>query len=180
LEEKQMIRKCLGVLVAGMLIAAPMKSAEAQGFEEGYMDIGLVIGIGGIGDASLAFGGRFEKALRPIESLGNGIVGIQIGFQYYSWSSFGYSVSYIPIGATANYHFKLTDVKWDPFVGLGLGFEIVTCDIPGPFGCEGYSSGIYFIGRAGIRYFVGPKIAIYADVGAGGATINIGAMLRLK
>jgi hypothetical protein len=146
------------------------------------MDIGPTIGLGGIGDASFAFGARFEKGLNQIASLGSGTPGIMVSFEYYSWDAGFYSFSYIPIGATFNYHFKLTDTKLDPFVGLGLGFEIVDCSYDGPFGfdCGGYDSGIYFIGRAGLRYFLAEKLALYADVGAGAATLNVGVMFRLK
>jgi outer membrane protein W len=118
--------------------------------------------------------------------LGSGNLGIQVGFDYFSWSteSFGfgnYSWTNISIGATANYHFKLVDTKFDPFVGLGLGYENWSCDYGGSGNlCGAYSSAIYFIGRAGGRYFVSEKVALYADVGAGAATLNLGAMFRLK
>jgi outer membrane protein W len=129
----------------------------------------------------MAFGGRFEMALKPMPQLGGGMIGIQVGATYYSYGDAYWNYKYIPIGVTANYHFKLADSKLDPFVGAGLGYEIITC---GGTGLSGFSCGatsaIYYIGRAGVRYFVTPKLALYADAGAGGALANVGVMLRLK
>jgi hypothetical protein len=179
----------LGV-VACVTLAAQPALAQAKGgapiFNVGYTDIGPVIGNGGLGSASAAFGGRFEHAIQTLPSMGNGILGIEVGADYYSWSansSFSnYSVKYIPIGVTANYHFKVTEPKLDPFVGLGLGYNVVSCSyssaFTGSFSC-GYNSGIYFIGRAGARYFFSPKMALYGDVGAGAATLSVGLMFKM-
>ena len=91
--------------------------------------------LGGVGSASASFGGRFEHAIKALPDLGNGMLGIQAAFDYYSWSGgtgLGtYSWKYIPIGVTANYHFKISEPKLDPFVGLGLGYQYITCDAPG-------------------------------------------------
>jgi hypothetical protein len=180
-------------LAALALIAATAPTAGAQArpaapqsFSPGYVDVGPTIGLGGLGSASAAFGGRFEKAIKSLPDMGNGILGIQAGVDYYSWSSgniggYSWSYKYIPVGVTANYHFALEDKRFDPFVGLGLGYNVVTCSWSGPSAGDcGYSSGIYFIGKAGARYFFNPKIAAYADVGAGAATLNLGLMFKLQ
>jgi hypothetical protein len=84
------------------------------------------------------------------------------------------------IGVTANYHFKMVDKKFYPFIGAGLGYEIVnvnaSCVYLGVDYCRSYSSEIYVIIKGGIRYFISPATALYADVGAGAATLNVGAM----
>jgi hypothetical protein len=172
------------VASSAQVAAAQAKQAGTPIFGLGYTDIGGVIGLGGVGSASASFGGRFEHAIKALPDLGNGMLGIQAAFDYYSWSGgtgLGtYSWKYIPIGVTANYHFKVTEPKLDPFVGLGLGYQIITCDAPGlPSGyCS--NSAVYFIGRAGARYFFSPKMAVYGDVGAGGATLNLGVMFKLN
>jgi len=170
--------------------AAPVAGAQSKGgtpiFTTGYTDIGAVVGLGGLNGASASFGGRFEHAIKPLPSLGNGMLGIQAAAEYYSWSSsfvgYSWSYKYIPIGVTANYHFKLDEPKIDPFVGLGLGYNVVSCNFSGSAGINdcGYSSGIYAIARAGARYFFSPKMAVYGDVGAGGATLNLGVMFKLN
>jgi hypothetical protein len=181
------MKKILGFVTAIAFASVAAQSASAQGFVPGYTDIGPIVGLGGIGDAGLAFGGRFEKGLQPMPSLGSGTLGVQVGVDYFSWSDrFGgssdYSFNNLSIGVTANYHFRLTDTRLDPFVGLGLGYENWSCDGPGGIFdyCGTYSSAIYFIGRAGMRYFMSEKLALYGDVGAGAATLNLGVMFRLR
>jgi hypothetical protein len=173
------------VALTAQTAAAQSKSAGGA-FGVGYTDIGPTIGLGGLNGASASFGGRFEHAIKPLPDLGNGMLGIQVAAEYYSWSSnftgFSSSIKYIPIGVTANYHFKLDEPKIDPFVGLGLGYNVVSCSYSSTFGNSGdcgYSSGIYVIARAGARYFFSPSMALYGDVGAGGATLNVGLMFKI-
>ena len=170
------------VAIAGLAMAAQTAAAQAKPtyFNMGYTDIGPTVGIGNLGSASASFGGRFEHAIKPLPDLGNGMLGIQVGAEYYSWSNPFFSYKYIPIGVTANYHFKLDEPKFDPFVGLGLGYQIISCDFTGSginSGCS--NSAIYFIGRAGARYFLSQGMSVYADVGAGAATFNVGMMFKL-
>jgi len=168
-------------------LSAQAKPAAPGNFGMGYTDVGPTIGLGGLGSASAAFGGRFEHAIKTLPDMGNGVLGIQAGVDYYSWSSgaiggYNWSYKYIPVGVTANYHFALEDKRFDPFVGLGLGYNVVSCSWSGPtIGSNdcGYNSGIYFIGKAGARYFFSPKMAVYGDVGAGAATLNLGLMFKL-
>ena len=174
--------------VALLAVTAQAAAAQAKGtssFSLGYTDIGAVVGLGGLNGASASFGGRFEHAIKALPDLGNGILGIGVSADYYSWSAgftgYSWSYKYIPIGVTANYHFKLDEPKIDPFVGLGLGYNVISCNVTGSFNGDcGYSSGIYAIARAGARYFFSPKMAVYGDAGAGGATLNLGVMFKLN
>jgi opacity protein-like surface antigen len=188
--ETEMMRKLSAVVTALACIAAASTSAAAQAKGSGsvgvgYTDIGPTIGLGGLNGASASFGGRFEHVFKDLPDLGNGKLGIQASFNYYSWSSnagnFNFSYRYIPIGVTANYHFKLDEPKIDPFVGLGLGYNIVNCSYSGSTSnaCA-YSSGVYLIARAGARYFFAPNMAVYGDIGAGGATLNLGVMFKVN
>jgi hypothetical protein len=143
------------------------------------MDLGPTLGLGGIGAAGLALGGRFERAIKRLPDLGNGVLGIQASIDMWNYDDryvgVDYDWRYINLGVTANYHFEVkSNPKVDPFVGLGLGNSVVDTDFAGD-----YSSGIYFIGRAGIRYFYKPRLALYADVGAGASTLNLGATFGL-
>jgi outer membrane protein W len=127
--------------------------------------------------------------MKQMPEIGNGIIGLGVGASYYSWSASGAagsvswkaSTTYIPIGVTANYHFPLEDSPIDPFLGLGLGYSIVSysCDYTGITAACGdaSSSALYVIGRAGVRYHM-EKFALYADAGAGDATLNVGVMFR--
>ncbi len=175
------MRRTLLVAAGMLIVAAAARPAMGQDFKPGFSDIGPTIGLGGIGSATLAIGGRFEHAIKALPDLGGGTLGIEVSADYYHWSNADVSWSYIPIGATANYHFKLADEKLDPFLGLGLGFQVISCSFPGggSNGCN-VSSGIYAIGRAGARYFWKPDMAFYGDVGAGAAALNLGVMFKLK
>ena len=178
--------------VATMLVLATSSvEARAQnaagGVGMGYTDLAGVVGLGGIGGASLALGARFEKIFKSLPDMNNGLLGLQVAADWWSWNYnyFGNSsssVSYIPIGVTANYHFKMDNKKIDPFLGAGLGYQIVnaSCVYNGVDYCGSYSSEIYFITKGGIRYYLNPGTAIYADVGAGAATLNVGASFRMK
>jgi hypothetical protein len=168
------------MLVAALGAAAPVAMAQSEGnFKVGYMDIGPTLGLGGSG-GGLAFGGRFERGVKELTSLNNGVLGIEASVDTWSYShgysAYSYDFRYISIGLTANYHFKVKDnPKVDPFLGLGLGNSSVSTSYKG----AGYSSGVYFIGRAGIRYFFKPRIALYADGGAGASSLNFGVTFGL-
>jgi hypothetical protein len=172
-------------IAAALLLALPVADAAAQ-LPKGYTDIGVVAGLGNIGNAGLAPGARFERIIRDLPDLGGGTLGIGVGVNYYSYSdrlgTVGWDSSILPIGATGNYHFKLANKKWDAFVGAGLGYQIINCSFSG-LGTSGDlcgNSAVYFIGRAGGRYFYRPNLALYADAGAGDAALNIGATLKLR
>ena len=181
------------IAVTAQTAAAQAKKAAVGSFGLGYTDVGVVVGLGSVGGANASFGGRFEHAIKVLPELANGILGIQAAFDYWSWSGrtviatgpntnqiVNYNWKYVPIGVTANYHFKLDEPKIDPFVGLGLGYEYISCDAPGAGVGYCSNSSIYFIGRVGARYFFSPNMAAYGDAGAGAATLNLGIMFKLQ
>lgn len=173
---RTVLRRAL-VGLATIAIASPAFAQASGGesmFKPQYMDIGPTVGFGGIGSAGVAFGGRFERGIKRLPDLGDGVLGIEASIDIWNYNNrFGtlqYDFRYISIGVTANYHFQVkSNPKVDPFLGLGLGNSMVSTDYAGDYG-----SGIYFIGRAGIRYFYKPRLALYADAGAGASTLNVG------
>lgn len=173
----------LTTLVALCFLTNPVAHAQSSpptgNFKVGYTDVGPTIGLGGIGSAGLAFGARFERGIKALPDFGNGVLGIQASLDTWNYNDNftggAYDFRYVSIGVTANYHFQVKDKpKLDPFLGLGLGNSSVSTDYAGD-----YSSGIYFIGRAGLRYFYTPRLAMYADVGAGAAALNAGVTFGL-
>jgi hypothetical protein len=177
------LKRALGIAALASVVGAPV--ATAQGIGVGHTDVGFVIGLGGIGGADVALGGRFEKVIRSLPDMGDGLLGIQVSVDWWSWDrnfpgAGRASVSYLPIGVTASYHFRTDNRKIDPFVGAGLGYEIVSCEFDGIDYCGSYSGDLYVIARAGIRYFTSESLALYADIGSGAATLNLGLMFRMK
>lgn len=168
-------------LVGAALVAlstAPV-GAQGKGFQPGYTDIGATVGLGNVG-GSLALGGRFERAIKKLPDLGDGTLAFGAAVDYWSYDqrvlNVNWGWSYLAFGGTANYHFKVENKKIDPFIGLGLGFWSASTDFVGA-----ETSQLYFIGRAGIRYFFQEKMALYADAGASGAAaLNVGLVFGLK
>ena len=166
----------------GALTVASLVPTGAHGqVRKGYSDVGFVLGIGNLGDANLSFGGRYENIFKKLPDLGNGLLGFEVSADVYTFGRGNRaSVSYIPIGATMNYHFPIDPSnKVDLFLGAGLGFQTVRCSNFGNVDC-GFNSGLYVIGRAGGRYFFTPKVALYGDLGSGAATLNLGLTFRLQ
>lgn len=167
----------LSAIAAAMTVGASTVQAQLP---KGYTDIGIVAGLGNTGEAGIAPGARFERIIKDLPNMGGGTLGIGAGVNYYSWSVPYFKWSYLPIGVTANYHFKLENKKWDAFLGAGLGYQIISCDYTG-IGVDVCSnSTTYFIVRAGGRYFVNSGMAVYADAGAGDAALNVGLTFKLK
>ena len=173
----------LAVLLLVGLTLAVASSARAQGgFTAKRTRIGPVLGLGGLGGANTSIGGRFEKAIKQAPGLGDGVVSFQASVDYYSYSTnFGagsdFSFRYIPFSGTVNYHINTKSPKWDAFVGAGLGYLSVSTSYAGLGSYSG--SGIYFVGRLCGSYSIANPLALYADVGAGAATLNVGVMFDL-
>jgi hypothetical protein len=158
-----------------------MAAAQA-GFGPGTTDLGPAIGLGGIGDAGISIGGRFEHGIKTLPSLKDGVLSVAASVDHYSFDSGicnGCGFSFTPIGVTVNYHFHLDNQQWDPFIGLGLG-DLIFSE---PAACSGHcgqNSGIYFIGRLGVRYYLQSKLALYADLGAGEGALHVGVMWKIS
>ncbi len=170
------------LLAFGALALTGLATTEARAqVRKGYSDVGFVVGIGNLDDANLSFGGRYENIFKKLPDLGNGLLGFMVSADVYSFGAGNRSnVRYIPIGATVNYHFPIDPSnKVDLFLGAGLGFRSVNCSNFATRDC-GYNSGLYVIGRAGGRYFFTPKVALYGDLGAGAATLNLGLTFKLQ
>jgi len=176
-----MRRVTMAALLVGGLTLAAAPAANAQGgFGSKSTRIGPVIGLGGIGDAGISWGGRFEKGIKQLPNVGNGILAFQLSVDYYSFNqNFGtaFDFKYIPFSGTINYHINTKSEKFDAFVGAGLGYLYLSSSYSGPGNVSG--SGIYFVGRLGGSYAIAKAIQLYADVGAGAATLNGGVMFAL-
>ena len=181
----RMVKQLSTVVAALAVLATSSLEVRAQAATGqvgmGYSDIAAVVGLGGIGEASIALGGRYEKIIKSLPDMNDGLLGLRIGADWYSFSvSAGgesYSWSYIPISGSVNYHFKMENKKFDPFVGAGLGFYIVS--EPSGYPGSAFNSGLYFIGVIGMRYFLSEKMAFYADAGAGAGALHVGLSWKL-
>lgn len=176
-------RLVVAALAALALTIGSVAPAAAQdGFVVGHTDAGPILGLGGLGGADFAIGGRYEVGIKQLPDLGNGILGIQGAVDYYN-ADYDFlvndSFTYMPISVVANYHINLKNKKFDPFVGLGLGYLYARYDCGALCGSAS-TGGVYLVGRLGMRYFMRPKLAFYADVGAGAASLDVGLVFKLK
>lgn len=179
-----MFRRQLTLIIAalGIMLGSALQASAQDGFTVGHTDAGPIIGLGGLGGADFAVGGRYEVGVKQLPDLGNGVLGIQGAVDYYN-ANYDFlgddSFTYIPISVVANYHFNLKNKKIDPFLGLGLGYLYARYDC-GTFCGSASTGGVYLVGRLGMRYFMKPKMAFYADVGAGAASLDVGLVFKLK
>ena len=144
------------------------------GLTPGKNYLGPSIGLGFI-NSSPMFGVNYEHALDKNFGIG-GIV------RYQSYSEdIGYGVSwgytYMFFGAQVNYHFEdlIKDTKWDPFVGLVLGYNSVSVSSKGTIGNHSASanSGLFFSGHATMRYWLNPDLGIQARLGFGNVETSL-------
>jgi len=165
-----MIRNIFTALfaIAALVFFAPKANAQ---FDNHLNYAGAHIGLSGVGSA-LTLGLDYERGVTDIGQAGPGIIGIGGLFDYYHWSEdqFGYggSWTYIDLGVSGMYHFVLDDRKWDPFLGLVLGYEIATWSWSGVSYTSNPTAGGFTLGgSAGIRYFFNDNWAAQARVGFG-------------
>jgi hypothetical protein len=177
------MKKHLLLYAAASLLGATalLPSRASAQFTNGSNYIGPELGLGiGFGNGVM-IGGMFETPITNPGTVGPGRLAIAARIDYWSWSDnaysdYSYTYSYIPIGVLCDYHFVLLDPKgiqskWDPFIGIGLGYVIVSSSYSGPAIGDGfnpsssYGSGLFFTGQVGVRYFFSPSMAIRAVYG---------------
>ncbi len=171
-----MLRKLSAALIAAFVMAFFAPKANAQ-FEYGKNYIGPHIGLSGVGSA-LTLGADYERGITQVGEVGPGIIGIGGMFDYFSYGDaalYG-KWTYIDIGVSGMYHFVLDNKKWDPFLGLVLGYEIASWSWnSGYSGLASPSAGGFALGgSAGIRYFLSDNLALQARVGFGFYLLAVG------
>ena len=100
---------------------------------------------------------------------------------YYDSDDYKWTYTYFLIGARAAYHLKTKSDKIDPYGGLMLGYNIVSVKEPSnyPVGYSAKSSYLMYGFYGGARYFISPKMAIYAELGYGFGYLNLGLSFKL-
>jgi hypothetical protein len=156
-------------------------NANAQ-FTNGSLYLGPELGLGLGYGGGVVLGAMIESPITNPGTVGPGRLAIAGRLDYYSWSDGYFSYSYIPIGIYCDYHFAVNDTRWDPFIGLGLGYVIVSASYSGPSGYPynyGYGSTVFLAAQVGARYFVSPNVAIRAELGLGYLPLGLGVDFRI-
>lgn len=156
------------VLFISIVCLFAFGSSFAQ-FTAGNHYLGPSVGLSFLGSTP-QFGANYEYGM-DVEF---GRIGIGGVFRYWSYSenyfTGKWSYTDILIGGQANYHFKLQNSKFDPWVGVTLAYDAGSVKWDGPSGYNYVSptyGGLFFGGNAGARYFLSPTLALSARVGFG-------------
>jgi hypothetical protein len=141
---------------------------NAQAYKKGDKLLNATLAVGNT--YGFGFGASFESGITENISVGG-------SFDYIKYSYLGFNEgSLLYFGARGSYHaaeiLKLTDDKFDPYVGLGLGYV----SWPGSYSFGG--SGIFFQGHLGVRYYFSEKLGGVAEVGAGASPLKIGVAFK--
>lgn len=148
-----MLRQLSTVTLVVMMVALFSSKAHAQ-FENQKNYAGAHIGLGYY-SSGLVLGLDYERGITEIGQAGPGIIGIGGLLDFSSYSYPGGNGTYFGLGVSGMYHFVLQDRKWDPFIGLVLGYQ----------GSSYYSSGLFPFITGGIRYFFSDNLAVQARLG---------------
>ncbi|MEK6572112.1 MAG: hypothetical protein AABZ61_12120 [Bacteroidota bacterium] len=169
------LRNTSKVLVFLVVILSLISTSYGQ-FKNGQTYAGPYLGLSFLGSTA-QIGGNVEYAVEEDIGVG-GLVRYWSYSESFYWGKFSYSN--ILLAGQANYHFKTNNKKFDPFVGVDVGYDIQSAStetLVGYFGTYGVSaSGGGFIGsvHGGLRYFYKPNLAFVARVGYG--TYSYGAL----
>jgi hypothetical protein len=145
----------------------PYESRNSGSFDQSTMLLSFGLGVPAFYSGynqSPAFYGKFEHGfLRDEVGLG--------GYISTGWGSnrFGgdkYNFSAFSIGVLGYYHFnKLIPIeKMDVYAGAGFAFRRFNWDSDASF-YRGDTSGVIFVAKVGIRYYVAGNFAVYAESG---------------
>ncbi len=175
------------LLVAGIFSVTALCATNAQAqFVNGSDYIGPEIGLATGYGSGLMFGGMFEVPITNPGTAGPGILAIAARVDYFGWSYPDWTISFIPIGVFCDYHFGplMSDTRWDPFVGLGLGFVIANASykgapIDGYNPSSAYGSTVFFTGQLGARYFFSPSMAVRAEYGFSYTGLSVGLDFKI-
>ena len=172
------MKQSFAALVAVIILAGTVSVSHAQ-FTSHNVYLGPEIALGRYGTGA-AVGGFAEFPLTNPGTMGPGILALALRLDYWGYTNGDYTYSFIPISAMADYHFPLQASQFDPFAGLGLGYDVVNTTYAGTgISSPGYKSGLFLVGQIGARYFFSPGFAARAEVGFGDAFLGLGVDFKL-
>lgn len=173
----QAFRPCM--LVAALVVLGSLLApctARAQFTEDGRW-AGFHLGVSGVGSTA-AIGVQGEVAYNDRIAIGAWVDTWSYG---QSFSVLGTNTSwntrYVALAGTGSYHFPIeNNEKLDPFVGLSVGYFVVSASATGPTGSifTGDGSRMFIGGQAGVRYFFKENMAGVALIGVGASYLTVG------
>lgn len=123
------------------------------------------------------YGANYENQLKQVGNTSTISIGGILRYTTYNdtWKYGSYNekidYTYTVIGLQSNLHFnKIGNKKFVPFLGVMLGYNIVSVSYSNNVGSEfsaTANSGLWIWGQAGARYFLGKNIAGTVRISAG-------------
>jgi hypothetical protein len=165
------------LLIGGLLLP---RSAAAQ-FKTGDKYLGAHIGMSGVGSTA-ALGVSGEVAYTDRIAIGAWADYWSYGDDYIVLgTNYGWDIRYLALAGTGSYHFPIeSQPKLDPFLGVALGYFIVSTDGGGAgVSYSGSASRIFVGGFGGARYHFTPNVAGVARAGFGASYLTFGVDLKL-
>ncbi len=174
---------CL-LVTAGLVAALALPGGAGAQLTKGQKILGVHVGLSGVGSAA-SVGVSGEVAYNSRISIGGWLDTWSYGQSYRSGTeSANWSVRYVAIAGTGAFHFPIeSNPKWDPFVGLALGYYVVNSSTSSSLGADysysGSSSRLFLGGFGGARYYFKPNLAGMARVGFGSSYLTVGLDFRM-
>jgi hypothetical protein len=186
--------KKIGTLLFIALLALNL-TAQDNMFAKGDKVVNLGIGFGGHYYSSFSsgyskipfFSGSVDVGVVD-GVLDEGTIGVggYIGYTSSKWESgydYGWKETDFVIGPRGTFNYPFID-NLDTYIGILLGFHSVSFKETGNwYGYPGYSSassGIYFSGFVGARYYFNDKFAVMLELGSGGLSLaSVGVAVKL-
>lgn len=152
---------------------------NAIGFGVGRTMVGGQVWTGVFG--TTAVGGFVERGIRSLGDEDEFTLGIAAAVDYYAYDigRFGRNeIRYrvIPVSVSGLAHFRLDEARLDPFVGIGLGYNVIQVDVGGDPAAR--VSGLFVGGQAGVRWHFSPALAAHAQLGFGIGVLGVGLAAR--
>lgn len=174
-------RKNLVVAAAVILAVLAPGAADAQ-FVEGQTYVGAHVGLSGVGSTT-TLGVNGEIAYNDRIGIGAWADTWSYGETFGTgFGSASWDIRYVALAGTGSYHFPIESApKWDPFLGLALGYYVVSTSTTNSFGgsYSGDASRLFLGGFGGARYAFSDNLRGVARVGFGAAYLTVGVDFRL-
>ncbi len=168
----------LATLLAVVLL--PTGAAAQYGANQKYF--GAHVGVSGVGSAA-AVGVNGEVAYNEHIGIGGWADTWSYGQTFNStFGNSSYNVRYVALAGTGAYHFAVKSApKFDPFVGVALGYYIVSSKAESSFGgtASADASRIFLGGYGGARYFFKNNLSGVARLGVGASYLSLGVDFRM-
>lgn len=170
-----------------LILAFVASNASAQSFLKGSSVLNAGVGfgtnLGGLGNARPAISASFEHGQWEVGGPGVISLGGYIGNTGYTYKSSGYTQkwNYTIIGARSAYHYNGFEnvPNLDVYGGIMLSYNIISYKADDYDGPNSYGSGLGFSAYVGGRWFFTDKFGLYAELGHGISTLNVGVALKL-